>query len=70
MGLKLENRAESDLDKAGAPEIEITPEMIAAGADSLEEFTGSNGLTNSAAFVAAEVYRAMERRRLFCIGQS
>lgn len=42
--------------------ISITPEMIRAGADCLEEFSGPGALTNTATLVAERVYRAMERQ--------
>jgi hypothetical protein len=44
--------------------IEITPEMVEAGAAVLEDFTAvAGGLTNSAGHVAERVYQAMERQR-------
>ena len=55
----------TDSHRLGAPkdEIEITPEMIEAGGDCLDEFTRPGGLTNTVTYVAEEVYRAMESRR-------
>ena len=49
--------------QAGANAIELTRAMIDAGADVLEDFTEIGGLANSAAYVAEQVYRAMEKRR-------
>lgn len=47
-----------------AAEPEVTREMRRAGSDCLEEFIGvPGGLTNSADYVAAAVYRAMEKQR-------
>jgi hypothetical protein len=52
---------------AGAPvcEVEVTPAMIEAGADCLEEYIRvAGGLSNSADFVAERVFRAMEKLRM------
>jgi hypothetical protein len=47
------------------PPIDITKEMIRAGADILENFTATaGGLTNSATYVAKLVYEAMEKQKL------
>lgn len=47
-----------------ASKIEITPEMIEAGATVLEDFTAEEGgLTNMSTYVARAVYLAMERRK-------
>lgn len=51
-------------ENVGAPDPKIDPDVLETGADCLAEFVNPGGLTNSSYFVAAEVYRAMERRRL------
>jgi hypothetical protein len=58
--------ASRDSREAGAPdaETEITPEMIRAGGECLNEYVrAGEGLENSSDFVAERVYRAMEMRR-------
>jgi len=50
-------------EAGGASEIEITSEMLRAGADCLGEFTRPGGLENSLTYVVAAVYRAMEKQK-------
>ena len=53
-----------DATNGSDAETEITPEMIAAGAACLGEFLeAGGGLICTPAYVAEEVYRAMERGR-------
>lgn len=46
--------------RLGAPELEITPEMIEAGEELVREFEAG---FDSAKEYAAKIYRAMERAR-------
>ena len=50
---------DTDMTDRPAQEIEITPEMIEAGAERLQSVLGCGGAT----YVAEEVYRAMVARR-------
>ena len=61
MGLDLDKAAPAKADGDGAPEIEITPEMIRAGAKELDAFTAQDLLEGyiHPNKVAESVYRAM-----------
>jgi hypothetical protein len=52
-------------DLAGAPEVEVTPEMIAAGVEAIWDRLGGYDLGGhfSASRLAEEVYRAMASAR-------
>jgi hypothetical protein len=51
--------------EAGAPELEVTGQMIEAGSNTLDEFIiPGGGLMCSPTYVAEAVYRAMEKQRL------
>ncbi len=51
---------------AGAPEIEVTPAMIAAGCDEMELFD----IGDRSSWIVAAVYRAMEGARRSMEGQN
>jgi hypothetical protein len=59
MGLDLDKAAPAEADGDGAPGIEVTPEMIEAGAYVISGELGDVGGYFSAPDLAAEVYRAM-----------
>ena len=51
--------------ETGAPEIEVTPEMIETGAEVLDELLrAGSGLRCSPTYAVREVYLAMEKRRV------
>jgi hypothetical protein len=61
----VEKAADSAKEPAGAPGNEVTEEMIYAGGDCLDEhLKPGGGLVSSPDYVAEQVYRAMEKRRV------